>query len=339
MGTPQIWDGHEGRVSPGAQIPAGMWPPPCQHPQSGLAQLSLLQCHSQSQFKPARPQSIPAQAAGGAQLQSPHTQMHTHLQISPVICLVNSFSLEGQRVAAKHYQPNQTILSPETSRGGCLACRPPQTPSLHRGAGDGRPSSADTLQHHRDKSPPCLCSLWPHNSSHAAHPTPMDSPLSQLCGCFRAKTPKQAPHAPQGWCGSSHLGGAHHTAPRVCRQQGHTVLDSGLCHSLHPSGGVFWTPPRPIWLQFPVLSMQRQGWGAVGYSLPEIPAFPSALQAHPTLSRGQFRGLPVPLSPLVTSHRATQVDTYLTNFRAKDFSFPVAAAAASSKSRLFPDSM
>ena len=30
---------------------------------------------------------------------------------------------------------------------------------------------------------------------------------------------------------------------------------------------------------------------------------------------------------------------YLMNFRAKDFSFPVAAAAASSKSRLFPDSM
>lgn len=31
--------------------------------------------------------------------------------------------------------------------------------------------------------------------------------------------------------------------------------------------------------------------------------------------------------------------TYLMNFRAKDLSFPVAAAAANSKSRLFPDNM
>ena len=34
-----------------------------------------------------------------------------------------------------------------------------------------------------------------------------------------------------------------------------------------------------------------------------------------------------------------QVDTHLMNFQAKDFSLPVAAAAASSRSRLFPDSM
>ena len=31
--------------------------------------------------------------------------------------------------------------------------------------------------------------------------------------------------------------------------------------------------------------------------------------------------------------------THLMNLRAKDLSFPVAAAAASSRSRLFPDSM
>lgn len=157
----------------------------------------------------------------------------------------------------------------------------------------------------RDKSPPPC--------GHAAHPTPMGSPQSQLCGCFGAQAPRQAPLHPKA--GPSHLGGAHHTAPHVCwclctnqatcvcTRQGHIALDPGLCHSFQYS------------------------------------EHPQTNQEHPTLSRGQFRGLPVPPSPVVTTHSTTQVDTHLTNFRAKDFSFPVAAAAASSKSRLFPDSM
>lgn len=50
-------------------------------------------------------------------------------------------------------------------------------------------------------------------------------------------------------------------------------------------------------------------------------------------------GCPLTPAPLVTRDSGIQVDTHLMNFRAKDFSFPVAAAAASSKSRLFPESM
>lgn len=197
METPQIWDGHthEGSVSPGAQIPAGTWPPRCQHPQSGPAQLSLLQCHSQSQFNAARPQSIPARAAGGAQLQSPHAPTHTHLQISPVICLVNSFSLEGQRVAAKHYQSNQTIPNPETNRGlPSLQTTPPQTPSHHRGVGDARPSSADTLQHHRDQKGQVTSSLWPRCSPHTNGLSP--EPALRV---FWSTGPQTGPPAPQGW--------------------------------------------------------------------------------------------------------------------------------------------
>lgn len=156
-GTPQIWDGHKGSRSPD---PCWHMAPSCQHPQSGLAQLSLLQCHSQSQFKPARPQSIPAQAAGGKQLQPPHARMHTHLQISPVICLVNSFSLEGQRVAAKHYQPNQTIPNPETSRGLTGLQTPPKLhPSTEgqemQGPALQTPSSTTGRSHLLPVSAPC----------------------------------------------------------------------------------------------------------------------------------------------------------------------------------------
>lgn len=142
-----------------AQIPAGTWPPPCQHPHR-LAQLSLLQHHSQSQFNSARPQSIPARAAGGAQLPSPHAQTHTHLQISPVICLVNSFSLEGHRVAAKHHQSNQTILNPETSRGLPGLQNPPRLhPSTEgqetRGPALQTPSSTTGTSHLLPVSTPC----------------------------------------------------------------------------------------------------------------------------------------------------------------------------------------
>lgn len=63
-------------------------------------------------------------------------------------------------------------------------------------------------------------------------------------------------------------------------------------------------------------------------------------QRHIQPCRGEsLGGCPLTPAPLVTRDSVVQVDTHLMNFRAKDFSLPVAAAAASSKSRLFPDSM
>lgn len=62
-------------------------------------------------------------------------------------------------------------------------------------------------------------------------------------------------------------------------------------------------------------------------------------EARPALSGGELGGLLAHPSPAGHQRQHRPGDTHLMNLRAKDFSFPVAAAAASSKSRLFPDSM
>lgn len=64
--------------------------------------------------------------------------------------------------------------------------------------------------------------------------------------------------------------------------------------------------------------------GISGETEPPVPCPSSALSSFGHAFPDPGQGLDLP---------------YLMNFRAKDFSFPVAAAAASSKSRLFPDSM
>lgn len=280
MGTPQIWDGHEGSVSPGAQIPAGTCPPPCQHPQSGLAQLSLLQCHSQSQFKPARPQSIPAQAAVGAQLQSPHARMHRHLQISPVICLVNSFSLEGQRMAAKHYQPNQTIPNPETSRGLPGLQTTPNSIPAHRGrrckaqlcrhppAPQGQVTSSLSLLPVATQVQPC-CS--PHTNGLSPEPA---------LWVYQSKDPQTGPPCTPRLVWVKPSWGSPSHSP-TCLQPAETHCPgSRALPQPSPFWGCFLDTPRPTRLQFPVLFMQGQRWCAVGCSLPEIPALPSAPQGQ-----------------------------------------------------------
>lgn len=237
-------DTHTHKKAACPQTPGGTEPPPCQHPQ-----LCWLWCHSQPQFNPARPQSTPAGAAGGAQLQSPHARMNTHSQISPVICLVNSFSLQGQRVAAKHDQSNQTIPSPDTSRVG-LQNLPPNSIPAQR----GRRCKAQICRH---PPAPQECHLLP-VSAPCGHTGP-DTLLTPHQGLspepalwdFQSTDPQTDP--------PSHPGGALHTAPRVCccvctkqdmcvcRRQGHTALDPGLSHSLQ-----FSEHPRPAWLQFSV---------------------------------------------------------------------------------------
>lgn len=285
METPQIWDGHthEGSVSPGAQIPAGTWPPRCQHPQSGPAQLSLLQCHSQSQFNAARPQSIPARAAGGAQLQSPHAQTHTHLQISPVICLVNSFSLEGQRVAAKHYQSNQTIPNPETNRGlPSLQTTPPQTPSHHRGVGDARPSSADTLQHHRNQKGQVTSSLSPLPVATLLTPHQWALPRASSAGVLEHRPPDRPPCTPR--LGQATLGEPI-TQPHVC---------AGACALTKPRVSAQGRDTLP-WIQ----------GSATAFSILNIPRPTRNTQPYLGGSLGGCLFPPAPWSPLTAPPRWT----------------------------------
>lgn len=189
-------DTHTHKKAACPQIPGGTEPPPCQHPQ-----LCWLWCHSQPQFNPARPQSTPAGAAGGAQLQSPHARMNTHSQISPVICLVNSFSLQGQRVAVKHDQSNQTIPSPDTSRVGLQNLPPKLHPSTEgqemQGPALQTPSSTTGMS-----PPPCLCSLWSHRASHAAHPTPRALSRASSVGVSEHRPPNRPPKP--SWGSPSH---------------------------------------------------------------------------------------------------------------------------------------
>lgn len=74
---------------------------PATCPQPGPAQLSSSWRQSQSQLNPVRPHSAQYVAAGGAQLEPPHTQTSRHLQPSPVMCFVNSFSLDEERATGK----------------------------------------------------------------------------------------------------------------------------------------------------------------------------------------------------------------------------------------------
>lgn len=178
----------EGSGSPGAQIPAGTRPrPPCAglsagSPQPGPAQLGWLWRRSLSQLNPAGPPQCPSTwQRGGAELEPPHTWMRTHLQPSPLICFVNSFSLEGaERAAVKRYPHVKQVSShPRDRRGAAPACRP--LPAPHPSAPQGGegwagteagPGSADTLRHSRDEPPPPSASapLQQNRSSNAAFP-------------------------------------------------------------------------------------------------------------------------------------------------------------------------
>lgn len=239
----------EGSGSLGAQFPAGTQPhaPVPGSLPAAPSRARHSSAHSGAAASPSLIQPGPTVsqhvAAGGAQLEPPHTWMRTHLQPSPVMCFVNSFSLEGaEKAAVKHYHcMKQASSHPQDRRGAAPACRPLPAPHPsiqlcvpHGGIGwagtEAEPGSADTLWHSRDKLPPPFASapLQQNRSSNAAFPhthsaqhLSASSHQSRLCPAVwgflstalsipqwheppnRAST--AGPCTPPGWRGSSCL--------------------------------------------------------------------------------------------------------------------------------------
>lgn len=166
---------------------------------------------------------------------------------------------------------------------------------------------------------------------------------------------------PPGWARGRHAaprraGGVALTRTRVPGNRRHaqsSTLELGLCCSFQISPE---PQSSPILIPCPVYKGRGSAVGAASPKPKGSPGSDTGPEANPAsrvegtgtrsggrAARPRHAALGAeaggcPLTPAL-GDGVSQVHTHLMNFRAKDFSFPVAAAAASSRSRLFPDSM